>query len=186
MEGEGGEGLAQQHRRPAGWHSRTLFLRIHFLSPSTHIQPRPSFPSLHSSPPSNPTQLATDPSWSACDFGFGFDMQTMTLKNSTKAGHNKTDKADKFADDNEVTIRSAKIFPNTWSPKVKANITEIDNDFQLASFVLPEDEVTLDKEYKITYKLRIGKGFPSGLLRIPVAFDAPGAGLDEPVIVLVK
>jgi hypothetical protein len=117
-------------------------------------------------------------------------MQTLTLKNSTKAGHNKTDKADK-TDDNKVTIRSAKIFPNTWSPKVKASITEIDDGFQLANFVLPEDGVTLNKEYKITYKLRVGKGFPGDHVYIPVAFDVHGVqmsglGLDERVIVLIK
>jgi len=142
-----------------------FFFRMHFSVASTHIQPCPSFSIHHSLPPSSPTQLATDPSWNACDFGFGFDM--LTLKNSTKDGMNKTDKADKWADDNDVTIRSAKISPNTWSPKVKANITEIDNGFQLASFVLPEDDLVLDKEYTITY-------------------EGPGVGLDEPVIVLVK
>ena len=110
-------------------------------------------------------------------------MDALTLKNDTK---NKTSRhADKIAGDDEITIKSAKIFPNTWKPKAKANITETDGG-DLAIFELDEDDVILDKEYKITYKVRVGRGIPSGPLEIPIAFEGPGIGLDEALMVLVK
>lgn len=107
----------------------------------------------------------------------------MTFKNNTK---NKTSKADRHADDVGITIRSAKIFPNTWKPKAKANITELDNG-ELGVFLLAEDEAVENKEYKITYKVRVGKGIPSGdLVTIPIALSGPNFGFTEEVDVLVK
>jgi len=58
-------------------------------------------------------QLSTDPNFSDWNFDSVFGFQS----NSNHTKKNKTDKADKWADDTGVTIRSAKIFPNTWKPK---------------------------------------------------------------------
>lgn len=58
----------------------------------------------------------------------------------------------------KVTINSARIFPNTWKPKQKANITAA----VAGLWTLPTVGLVLDKEYKITYKFRVGKAFNSG------------------------
>lgn len=73
--------------------------------------------------------------------------------------------------------------------RIKADITESDvtNEGQTALYTLPTDELVLNKEYKITYKVRIGRGVESGItVDIPVALAGPGFGFDRTLEVLVK
>jgi hypothetical protein len=117
-------------------------------------------------PPSLPTQLSTYD-----DYIF------VVNKNNDTKNHTKN-KSDKWADDDEVTIRSAKIFPNTWRPEAMANITE-DDDGETAIWTLPTDDLVRDKENKITYEVRIGKGVDSGdSIELPIFFDGPGMDFD--------
>lgn len=69
--------------------------------------------------------------------------------------------------------------------RVKAEIEQL-GEGELAFFELPEDDVVLDKEYKITYKVRIGKGVDSGLFVFPTFLTGPGLSLIENLEVLVK
>eukprot|EP00624_Nannochloropsis_granulata_P005043 evm.model.NODE_35720_length_30909_cov_25.476009.1 len=104
-------------------------------------------------------------------------------KNSTK---NSTSKADKNADDIGVTIKSAKIFPNTWKPKESANITSSEEG-DVAIFELPQEGLDLNREYKITYKVRIGRGIASGtVITLPFNFNGPNVGFEDDLEVLVK
>ena len=44
-----------------------------------------------------------------------------------------------------------------------------------------------NKEYKITYKVRVGKGFDSGdIITLPLLFDGPVDLVQDSVEVLVK
>ena len=56
---------------------------------------------------------------------------------------------------------------------------------ETAIFTLPEDGLVFNKEYKIQFKVRVGRDV-SGHLAIPVAFAGPGMSLDKPVFVEVK
>ncbi|GAB5037868.1 Hypothetical protein NocV09_11700060 [Nannochloropsis oceanica] len=126
--------------------------------------------------------LSTDPNFSDWNFDSVFGFQS----NSNHTKKNKTDKADKWADDTGVTIRSAKIFPNTWKPKLSANITSTD-DGDVAIFELPQDGLTLNREYRITYKVRVGRGIPSGdTIPLPFAFNGPNVDGDADLEVLVR
>lgn len=70
-----------------------------------------------------------------------------------------------------------------------AKITEHkDRDGELAIFELDEKDVVLGKEYKIVYKLRVGRGMESGDILLTFAFEGPNMSLDrqEFLEVLVK
>ncbi|GAB5037096.1 Hypothetical protein NocV09_06100040 [Nannochloropsis oceanica] len=117
---------------------------------------------------------------------WNFDSDFTPLSNADKIKHNKTSKADKHANDLGVTIKSAKIFPNTWRPKESANITSTDEG-DVAIFELPQDGLTLNREYKITYKVRVGRGIPSGtVLELPFNFNGPDMGFPDILEVLVR
>ena len=62
--------------------------------------------------PSTSPQLTTDPD-GEFDFGFG----PFSSTNKTKRNKTAKSKTGKWADDVGVTIKSAKILPNTWKPK---------------------------------------------------------------------
>ena len=57
---------------------------------------------------------------------------------------------------------------------------------ETATIELDEDDVILDKEYKITYKVRVGRAVPSGTFPIPIAFEGPGMFLSDSLEVLVR
>jgi hypothetical protein len=57
-------------------------------------------------------------------------------------------------------------------------VTKVALDRETAVFTIPENGLKLDKEYKITYKFRIGRGVSSGLIKFPLAFDGPEMELD--------
>ena len=70
--------------------------------------------------------------------------------------------------------------------RIKAVITTND-DGQVGLITIPEDEVVENKEYKITYKVRVGKGFDSGdIITLPLLFDGPVDLVQDFVEVLVK
>ena len=55
------------------------------------------------------------------------------------------------------------------------------------SWTLPTDGLVLNKEYKVSYKIRVGKGVePGTVVDIPVMVDGPGINLDEVLEVQVK
>ena len=62
--------------------------------------------------------------------------------------------------------------------RLSANVTEAAPDRETAVFTIPENGLKLDKEYKITYKFRVGRGVSSGLIKFPLAFDGPAMELD--------
>jgi hypothetical protein len=67
--------------------------------------------------------------------------------------------------------------------RIKAVIT----DGQVGLITIPEDEVVENKEYKITYKVRVGKGFDSGdIIPLYLLFDGPVDLVQDFVEVLVK
>ena len=68
-----------------------------------------------------------------------------------------------------------------------ANVTSTE-DGDTAIFELPQDGLVLNREYKITYKVRIGRGIPSGeIIMLPFAFRGPNMGTEDEVVeVLVK
>ncbi|KAM3569024.1 hypothetical protein VYU27_008868 [Nannochloropsis oceanica] len=125
--------------------------------------------------------LTTDPE-GEFDFGFG----PFSSTNKTKRNKTAKSKTDKWADDVGITIKSAKILPNTWKPKVSANMTStVDGDY--AIFELPQDGLDLNREYKIVYKVRVGRGIPSGtFIELPYNFDGISFGDDFAVTVIVK
>jgi hypothetical protein len=57
---------------------------------------------------------------------------------------------------------------------------------QTAIFQLPQEDLVLNKEYKITYKVRVGKGVDSGtIIELPAVFEGPNLRFDDILEVLV-
>lgn len=80
-------------------------------------------------------------------------------------------------------------YPVSAPHRQKANITAaVDTATgETAVWTLPEVGLVLDKEYKITYKVRVGKGFGSGyIITLPLLFDGPVFLVQDFVEVLVK
>ena len=66
-------------------------------------------------------------------------------------------------------------------------MTKVALDRETAVFTIPENGLKLDKEYKITYKFRVGRGVSSGLIKFPLAFNGPNMDLDvDELFVRVK
>ncbi|TFJ84930.1 hypothetical protein NSK_003961 [Nannochloropsis salina CCMP1776] len=91
----------------------------------------------------------------------------------TSKNHTAKNKTSKFAGDVDVTLRKTRISPNTWRPKIFANGTGTGTSF----LPMPLDGLVLSKQYKITSKIRIGKGIPSGTY-IPFGLAVELVGAD--------
>ena len=76
--------------------------------------------------------------------------------------------------------------PRPFSPfsfRLSADVTDMDE----LTWTLPTESLVLNREYRISYKVRVGKGVESGsIVSIPVSLDGPGFGLDGILEVLVK
>lgn len=62
------------------------------------------------------------------------------------------------------------------SPVLYGEIADINVDGKgdTAKFAIDEKGVVLDKEYMTTYKVRVGRGVPSGeLIKMPAGFEGP-------------
>ncbi|EKU22388.1 hypothetical protein NGA_0434301 [Nannochloropsis gaditana CCMP526] len=88
---------------------------------------------------------------------YGITVEPLVSPLSSK-NHTAKNKTSKFAGDVDVTLRKTRISPNTWRPKIFANGTGTGTSF----LPMPLNGLVLSKQYKVTSKIRIGKGIPSG------------------------
>jgi hypothetical protein len=76
--------------------------------------------------------------------------------------------------------------PCLVSNRESANITSSEEG-DVAIFELPQEGLDLNREYKITYKVRIGRGIASGtVITLPFNFNGPNVGFEDDLEVLVK
>lgn len=83
-------------------------------------------------------------------------------------------------DPEDVTVRSSKLTPQTWKPRLTYDVEDDGNTV----WTIPEEDTVLDKQYKVTTKYYVGKELESG---DEIAFVINFSDLfQEEIVVTVK